>query len=229
MWSHRCLDWHGENPARRESRSRWALSLDVILMCNITCIWPLCVWQAGSPSIRRASPVSVYLFPGEAPKPRPSVLEGEESDLDGLVTTAMEVHADVMSEEGSECSEDNDDFCILEAPGMGIPVCIRKSFCLSIACFCVLSNHTFNQNVLCLWQPRDGEPVVTLLSQGPIKVRDGYFSRPRGSSDLLRAPASFPVPQNRLVLREVSVIWHLYGGKDFGGKPSSGHPQHGQK
>ncbi|XP_056625183.1 autophagy-related protein 2 homolog A [Triplophysa dalaica] len=152
----------------------------------------------GSPSIRRASPVSVYLFPGEAPKPRPSVLEGEESDLDGLVTTAMEVHADVMSEEGSECSTDNDDFCILEAPGMGIP-------------------------------PRDGEPVVTLLSQGPIKVRDGYFSRPRGSSDLLRAPACFPVPQNRLVLREVSVIWHLYGGKDFGGKPSSGHPQHGQK
>ncbi|KAI7801585.1 putative autophagy-related protein 2-like protein A, partial [Triplophysa rosa] len=154
--------------------------------------------DSGSPSTRRASPVSVYLFPGEAPKPRPSVLEGEESDLDGLVTTAMEVHADVMSEEGSECSTDNDDFCILEAPGMGIP-------------------------------PRDGEPVVTLLSQGPIKVRDGYFSRPRGSSDLLRAPACFPVPQNRLVLREVSVIWHLYGGKDFGGKPSSGHPQHSQK
>lgn len=154
--------------------------------------------SAGSPSIRRASPVSVYLFPGEAPKPRPSVLEGEESDLDGLVTTAMEVHADVMSEDGSEGSTDNDDFCILEAPGMGIP-------------------------------PRDGEPVVTLLSQDPIKVRDGYFSRPRGSSDLLRAPVRFPVPQNRVVLREVSIIWHLYGGKDFGGKPSSAHTQHSHK
>uniref|UniRef100_A0A673KWW3 Autophagy-related protein 2 homolog A-like n=1 Tax=Sinocyclocheilus rhinocerous TaxID=307959 RepID=A0A673KWW3_9TELE len=137
-----------------------------------------------------ASPVSVYLFPGEAPKHRPSVLEGEESDIDGLVTTAMEAHADMMSEEGSEGSTDNDDFCILEAPGMGIP-------------------------------PRDGEPVVTVLSQDPIKVRDGYYSRPRGSSDLLRAPAHFPVPQNRVVLREVSVVWHLYGGKDFGGKPSS--------
>uniref|UniRef100_A0A673KR47 Autophagy-related protein 2 homolog A-like n=1 Tax=Sinocyclocheilus rhinocerous TaxID=307959 RepID=A0A673KR47_9TELE len=144
--------------------------------------------SAGSPSIRRASPVSVYLFPGEAPKHRPSVLEGEESDIDGLVTTAMEAHADMMSEEGSEGSTDNDDFCILEAPGMGIP-------------------------------PRDGEPVVTVLSQDPIKVRDGYYSRPRGSSDLLRAPAHFPVPQNRVVLREVSVVWHLYGGKDFGGKP----------
>uniref|UniRef100_A0A8C1JQM0 Autophagy related 2A n=1 Tax=Cyprinus carpio TaxID=7962 RepID=A0A8C1JQM0_CYPCA len=150
---------------------------------------------AGSPSIRQASPVSVYLFPGEAPKLRPSVLEGEESDIDGLVSTAMEAHADMMLEEGSEGSTDNDDFCILEAPGMGIP-------------------------------PRDGEPVVTVLSQGPIKVRDGYYSRPRGSSDLLRAPALFPVPQNRVVLREVSVVWHLYGGKDFGGKPSSAHTLH---
>uniref|UniRef100_A0A673MNR3 Autophagy-related protein 2 homolog A-like n=1 Tax=Sinocyclocheilus rhinocerous TaxID=307959 RepID=A0A673MNR3_9TELE len=139
----------------------------------------------GSPSIRRASPVSVYLFPGEAPKLRPSVLEEEESDIDGLVSTAMEAHADMMSEEESEGSTDNDDFCILEAPGM------------------------------------DGEPVVTVLSQGPIKVRDGYYSRPRGSSDLLRAPACFPVPQNRVVLREVSVVWHLYGGKDFGGKPTA--------
>uniref|UniRef100_A0A673MS44 Autophagy-related protein 2 homolog A-like n=1 Tax=Sinocyclocheilus rhinocerous TaxID=307959 RepID=A0A673MS44_9TELE len=146
--------------------------------------------SAGSPSIRRASPVSVYLFPGEAPKLRPSVLEEEESDIDGLVSTAMEAHADMMSEEESEGSTDNDDFCILEAPGMGIP-------------------------------PRDGEPVVTVLSQGPIKVRDGYYSRPRGSSDLLRAPACFPVPQNRVVLREVSVVWHLYGGKDFGGKPTA--------
>uniref|UniRef100_A0A8C1CSI5 Autophagy related 2A n=1 Tax=Cyprinus carpio carpio TaxID=630221 RepID=A0A8C1CSI5_CYPCA len=137
---------------------------------------------------KTASPVSVYLFPGEAPKLRPSVLEGEESDIDGLVSTAMEANADMMSEEGSEGSTDNDDFCILEAPGMGIP-------------------------------PRDGEPVVTVLSQGPIKVRDGYYSRPRGSSDLLRAPTRFPVPQNRVVLREVSVVWHLYGGKDFNVKP----------
>uniref|UniRef100_A0A4W6EYZ4 Autophagy related 2A n=1 Tax=Lates calcarifer TaxID=8187 RepID=A0A4W6EYZ4_LATCA len=142
----------------------------------------------GSPSMPRGSPVSVYLFPGEAPKRSPSILQGEDSELDGLVATAMEAQADMMSEEGSEGSTDNDDFCILEAPGMGIP-------------------------------PRDGEPVVTVLSQGPIKVKDSHFSRPRGSSDLLRAPSRFPVPQSRVVLREISVVWHLYGGKDFGGKP----------
>uniref|UniRef100_A0A7N6AWN5 Autophagy related 2A n=1 Tax=Anabas testudineus TaxID=64144 RepID=A0A7N6AWN5_ANATE len=142
----------------------------------------------GSPSMLRGSPVSVYLFPGEAPKPGLTVLQGEDSELDGLVVTATEAQADMMSDEGSEGSTDNDDFCILEAPGMGIP-------------------------------PRDGEPVVTVLSPGPIRVKDSHFSRPRGSSDLLRAPSRFPVPQSRVVLREISVVWHLYGGKDFGGKP----------
>uniref|UniRef100_A0A7N6FAF8 Autophagy related 2A n=1 Tax=Anabas testudineus TaxID=64144 RepID=A0A7N6FAF8_ANATE len=148
----------------------------------------------GSPSMLRGSPVSVYLFPGEAPKPGLTVLQGEDSELDGLVVTATEAQADMMSDEGSEGSTDNDDFCILEAPGMGIP-------------------------------PRDGEPVVTVLSPGPIRVKDSHFSRPRGSSDLLRAPSRFPVPQSRVVLREISVVWHLYGGKDFGGKPMSIHAQ----
>uniref|UniRef100_A0AAQ6AFJ3 Autophagy related 2A n=1 Tax=Amphiprion ocellaris TaxID=80972 RepID=A0AAQ6AFJ3_AMPOC len=144
--------------------------------------------EESSPSVLRGSPVSVYLFPGEASKHSPAVLQGDDSELDGLVATATEAQADLMSDEGSEGSTDNDDFCILEAPGMGIP-------------------------------PRDGEPVVTVLSQGPIRVKDSHFSRPRGSSDLLRAPSRFPVPQSRVVLREISVVWHLYGGKDFGGKP----------
>uniref|UniRef100_A0A8C2XSE6 Autophagy related 2A n=1 Tax=Cyclopterus lumpus TaxID=8103 RepID=A0A8C2XSE6_CYCLU len=144
--------------------------------------------ESSDPGTEEGSPVSVYLFPGEASKRIPSVLQGEDSELDGLVVTATEAQADMMSDEGSEGSTDNDDFCILEAPGMGIP-------------------------------PRDGEPVVTVLSQGPIKVKESHFSRPRGSSDLLRAPSRFPVPQSRVVLREISVVWHLYGGKDFGGKP----------
>ncbi|XP_041845733.1 autophagy-related protein 2 homolog A [Melanotaenia boesemani] len=150
--------------------------------------------EQGSASVPRGSPVSVYLFPGEASKHSPSVLQREDSELDGLVATATEAQADMMSDEGSEGSTDNDDFCILEAPGMGIP-------------------------------PRDGEPVVTVLSQVPIRVKDSHFSRPRGSSDLLRAPSRFPVPQSRVVLREISVVWHLYGGKDFGGKTMSIHAQ----
>lgn len=80
-----------------------------------------------------------------------------------------------------------------------------------------------------LLQPKDGEPVVTVLSSGPIKVKDSHFSRPRGSSDLLRAPSRFPVPQSRVVLREISVVWHLYGGRDFGSKPMSIHAQHANR
>ncbi|XP_013861327.1 autophagy-related protein 2 homolog A [Austrofundulus limnaeus] len=150
--------------------------------------------EAGPPSVPRGSPVSVYLFPGEASKHSLSGLQRDDSELDGLVSTAMEAQADMVLDEGSDGSADNDDFCILEAPGMGIP-------------------------------PRDGEPVVTVLSQTPIRVKDSHFSRPRGSSDLLRAPSGFPVPHSRVVLREISVVWHLYGGKDFGGKPMSVHPQ----
>lgn len=78
--------------------------------------------HSGSPSMPRPSPVSVYLFPGEGSKCDPSTVQGNDSELDGLPATATEVQADMVFDEGSEGSNDNDDFCILESPGMGIPV-----------------------------------------------------------------------------------------------------------
>lgn len=79
--------------------------------------------HSGSPSMPRASPVSVYLFPGEGSKGLPSSERGDgDSELGGLIATATEVQAEMVFDEGSEGSTDNDDFCILEAPGMGIPV-----------------------------------------------------------------------------------------------------------
>lgn len=100
----------------------------------VTAHYPHTLFEsAGSPSIvKRGSPISVYLFPGEAPKSRSFALEGVECELDQLVVTATEVHADIVSEECSEGSTDNDDFCILEAPGIGIPVSV---FCLDYFCF----------------------------------------------------------------------------------------------
>uniref|UniRef100_S4RCB8 Autophagy related 2B n=1 Tax=Petromyzon marinus TaxID=7757 RepID=S4RCB8_PETMA len=82
-------------------------------------------------------------------------------------------------------ARDDDEFCILEAPGIGIPA-------------------------------RDGEPVVKRLVEDTIELRDEHFSRPLGRADVLRPPARFPVPLARYTLREVSVTWHLYGGRDFG-------------
>ncbi|XP_074861266.1 autophagy-related protein 2 homolog A isoform X2 [Carettochelys insculpta] len=134
-----------------------------------------------SGQLHQTSPVSVYLFPGEnsaGAKPPAA-----------LPPAPLEVGLDFCSSEGSEEESeatDNDDFCILDAPGMGIP-------------------------------PKDGEPVVTKLLEGPVPIKDGYFSRPLGSTDLLKAPTRFPLPESRVMLREISVVWHLYGGRDFGG------------
>ncbi|MEQ2191230.1 hypothetical protein XENOCAPTIV_024194, partial [Xenoophorus captivus] len=178
----------------------------------------------------RGSPVSVYLFPGEGSKQSPSVLQREDSELDGLVPTAMEAQPDMILDDDSEGSTDNDDFCILEAPGMGIPVSADFLFMLLLYFFFKVDFSFLKLFLLVkLLQPRDGEPVVTVLCQGPIRVKDSHFSRPRGSSDLLRAPSRFPVPHTRVVLKEISVVWHLYGGKDFGGKPMSIHAQNSNR
>ncbi|XP_042294778.1 autophagy-related protein 2 homolog A isoform X2 [Sceloporus undulatus] len=136
---------------------------------------------------RQPSPVSVYLFPGEngaagkAKTPAsPPAPVGEGLDFS-------------PSEDSEGESEATDDFCILDAPGTGIP-------------------------------PRDGEPVVTKLLEGPIRIQEGHFSRPLGSTDLLKAPSRFPVPESRVMMREISVVWHLYGGRDFGAsRLGSGH------
>lgn len=141
--------------------------------------------QSSGGPLPQASPVSVYLFPGErsgaqAPLPPP----GASSHTLGSKAKEHE-----NEEEGYGDTLDSDEFCILDAPGLGIA-------------------------------PRDGEPIVTQLHPGPIIVHDGHFSQPLGSTDLLRAPAHFPVPSSRVVLREVSFIWHLYGGRDFGLHPT---------
>ncbi|XP_051900923.1 LOW QUALITY PROTEIN: autophagy-related protein 2 homolog A-like [Pristis pectinata] len=141
--------------------------------------------SGGMPLLRQDSPVSVYLFPGENNQDKPPAQPPPAVD-----------RLDVYPSEGSEAesdSTDNDEFCILDAPGMGIP-------------------------------PKDGEPVVSKLTDDCITIKDGYFSRPIGSTDLLKAPARFPVPDTRIMLREISVVWHLYGGRDFGPfRPSSIH------
>ncbi|KAM6157924.1 autophagy-related protein 2 homolog A isoform 1-T1 [Rhynchocyon petersi] len=132
--------------------------------------------QPSGGSLPQGSPVSVYLFPGERSGAQP---------VRSTRSPAGSLRPEDKEEESEGDTLDSDEFCILEAPGMGI-------------------------------LPRDGEPVVTQLHPGPIVIQDGHFSRPVGSVDLLRAPAHFPVPSSRVILREVSLVWHLYGGRDLG-------------
>ncbi|XP_028626860.1 autophagy-related protein 2 homolog A isoform X2 [Grammomys surdaster] len=141
--------------------------------------------QSSGGPLPQASPVSVYLFPGERSGTQASLPPPGGSSH----TLGSKAKEHEKEEEGDGDTLDSDEFCILDAPGLGIA-------------------------------PRDGEPVVTQLHPGPIIVHDGHFSQPLGSTDLLRAPAHFPVPSSRVVLREVSFIWHLYGGRDFGLHPT---------
>ncbi|XP_036173653.1 autophagy-related protein 2 homolog B isoform X10 [Myotis myotis] len=68
-------------------------------------------------------------------------------------------------------------------------------------------------------QEKEEEPVVKIMAEDAIVIRDNYFSLPVKKTDASRAPLHFPVPVVRYVVKEVSLVWHLYGGKDFGTAP----------
>lgn len=74
----------------------------------------------GSPFFQ-ASPVSVYLFPGERSGAQPP------SPLVGAPTGSLGSHSEAKEEEKEEEGDgdtlDSDEFCILDAPGLGILVC----------------------------------------------------------------------------------------------------------
>ncbi|XP_021563561.1 autophagy-related protein 2 homolog B isoform X2 [Carlito syrichta] len=68
-------------------------------------------------------------------------------------------------------------------------------------------------------QEKEEEPVIKIMVDDAIVIRDNYFSLPARKTDTSKAPLHFPVPVVRYVVKEVSLVWHLYGGKDFGTAP----------
>lgn len=83
----------------------------------------------------------------------------------------------------------------------------------------------FLQN-LCFFtfQDRDQEPVVKQLISDPVEIKENHFSQPLEGSDSSRGAVNFPIPEVRYLIKEISVIWHLYGGKDFGSAPLTASP-----
>ncbi|KAG8561555.1 hypothetical protein GDO81_015389 [Engystomops pustulosus] len=71
---------------------------------------------------------------------------------------------------------------------------------------------------------KDEEPSVKKLVDDEIVIKDNYFGYPEKKSDTSKAPLHFPVPVVRYVVKEVSLVWHLYGGKDFGNTASCSSP-----
>ncbi|MEJ1283867.1 hypothetical protein NN561_014843 [Cricetulus griseus] len=68
-------------------------------------------------------------------------------------------------------------------------------------------------------QEKEEEPVVKIMVDEAIVIRDDYFSLPITRTDSSKAPLHLPVPAVRYVVKEVSLVWHLYGGKDFATVP----------
>lgn len=67
--------------------------------------------------------------------------------------------------------------------------------------------------------PRCGVPEVRWLCQESLRIVDNHFYVPVGKADLLQAPPNFPAPVLKYTLCEMTLIWHMYGGKDFEDTP----------
>lgn len=72
--------------------------------------------------------------------------------------------------------------------------------------------------------PRDGKPEVKIFTDEPIEIKDNYFSLPHGKTDLLKAPDHFPNAEYRYTLKELTIVWHMYGGSDFSDTPVQQKP-----
>lgn len=73
-------------------------------------------------------------------------------------------------------------------------------------------------------EDRDQEPLVKQLTSEPVEIKDDHFSQPPDGSDSSRGALNFPIPEVRYLIKEISVVWHLYGGKDFGSPSFTASP-----
>lgn len=64
-------------------------------------------------------------------------------------------------------------------------------------------------------QSKDGEPEIRVFIDKTIEIKDNYFSKPIGRTDLLKAPENFPLAESRYTLKELTVVWFIYGGSDL--------------
>lgn len=44
---------------------------------------------------------------------------------------------------------------------------------------------------------------------------DNHFSVPISKVDALKAPKTYPPAVSKYSLREMTIIWHMYGGNDL--------------
>ncbi|XP_063242394.1 autophagy-related protein 2 homolog A [Bacillus rossius redtenbacheri] len=82
------------------------------------------------------------------------------------------------------------------------------------------SDFCFIEKEVGLGRPRkNGLPEVRALGSEPVRIVDNHFFTPAGKTDLLQAPRHYPPPVLRYTLREMTLVWHMYGGSDFSRAP----------
>ena len=72
---------------------------------------------------------------------------------------------------------------------------------------------------------QDSEPTIRVFLDKPIEIVDDYFSKPIGRADLLKSPEHFPMAESRYTLKELTFVWHMYGGSDFSDETHSSSPK----
>ena len=72
----------------------------------------------------------------------------------------------------------------------------------------LIEHHFLIQNI-------PGSHKTFPLSLEPPKVIENFLPRPTSIADILRAPDGFPDPEYQYTLRELSLLWKMYGGSDF--------------
>lgn len=65
------------------------------------------------------------------------------------------------------------------------------------------------------FKPENGVCEVHVLGDTPIQIRENHFAKPLERNDILNAPAHLPVPKIRFSIRQISIVWYIYGGSDF--------------
>lgn len=76
------------------------------------------------------------------------------------------------------------------------------------------------------YSQKAGAPEIRLLTNDAIRVVDNYFTVPITKADFLKAPKGYPSPVAKYTLREMTVVWHMYGGHDFPCVQNPSSPKH---
>uniref|UniRef100_A0A665UW15 Autophagy related 2B n=1 Tax=Echeneis naucrates TaxID=173247 RepID=A0A665UW15_ECHNA len=187
------------------------------------------------------------LLPTGEPEAKAEFPSRPTSQTSLLAETELQMLQDLMSESGNfnqdssptypmlhsplitpvpNLAQETDDFCILETPNSRAEVWIHSfaELFLSTIVMTFFLSFFFNDFLYHPFQDRDQEPMVKQLTSDPVQIKDDHFSQPVDGSDSSRGAVNFPIPEVRYLIKEISVIWHLYGGKDFGSATFTASP-----